>query len=260
MRGEGDAGGGLIALVGGNLGCRSCGQTCVFEYRRKGRYGAFCRRRRRRRSSMKSPSTWKRRSPSAAFFDGCEAQGQTHLGTLILGAAARTFQGCACNHRRRITARRLPASSSARFFASKRPRGAWLAAATQAASFRLFRCREKRRSPACRALCRIEGRPDRVFARASLRNLRRPALQSNVIATALFDVQVAAMSDGSEAIKGIPVGRPGRSDEAARAALYLASHNAGYVTGETLNLSGGVSWTDDPVGSANSDGYQQVER
>jgi NAD(P)-dependent dehydrogenase (short-subunit alcohol dehydrogenase family) len=42
-----------------------------------------------------------------------------------------------------------------------------------------------------------------------------------------------------EVLKGVPVGRFGRSVEAAHAVLYLASQDAGYVTGETLNLSGG---------------------
>jgi len=37
----------------------------------------------------------------------------------------------------------------------------------------------------------------------------------------------------------IPVGRFGRSEEAAHAVLYLASPLAGFVTGECLNLSGG---------------------
>jgi len=63
----------------------------------------------------------------------------------------------------------------------------------------------------------------------------------NCIATALFDVQIAAMSEEhqKEVAKGVPVGRFGRSEEAAHAVLYLASKDAGYVTGETLNLSGG---------------------
>ena len=53
--------------------------------------------------------------------------------------------------------------------------------------------------------------------------------------------QVAAMSEEHrrEVAKGVPIGRFGRSEEAAHAVLYLASDNAGYVTGETLNLSGG---------------------
>ena len=38
---------------------------------------------------------------------------------------------------------------------------------------------------------------------------------------------------------GIPVGRFGRSSEAAHAVLYLSSPEAGFVTGECMNLSGG---------------------
>ncbi|RKP59292.1 SDR family NAD(P)-dependent oxidoreductase [Pararobbsia silviterrae] len=78
-----------------------------------------------------------------------------------------------------------------------------------------------------------------AFSRVLAAELAPTSITVNVIATALFDVQVAAMHDPAEAIKGIPVGRPGRAEEAARAALYLASADAGYVTGETLNLSGG---------------------
>jgi len=40
-------------------------------------------------------------------------------------------------------------------------------------------------------------------------------------------------------LKGIPVGRVGRAQEAAAAALFLASRLSGYITGETLNMSGG---------------------
>jgi 3-oxoacyl-[acyl-carrier protein] reductase len=63
----------------------------------------------------------------------------------------------------------------------------------------------------------------------------------NGVATALFEPQVATMSEEKRAglLKGIPVGRFGRSEEAAAAVLYLASRNAGFVTGECLNLSGG---------------------
>ena len=46
-----------------------------------------------------------------------------------------------------------------------------------------------------------------------------------------------------ETVKGIaaqlPVGRPGHVDDVARAALYLASPEAGFITGEILNVNGG---------------------
>lgn len=63
----------------------------------------------------------------------------------------------------------------------------------------------------------------------------------NAIATALFEPQTATMpQEKQDRLRGeVPVRRFGRSEEAAHAALYLASPLAGFVTGECLNLSGG---------------------
>lgn len=63
----------------------------------------------------------------------------------------------------------------------------------------------------------------------------------NAIATALFEPQVATMTEEKRTRLrgGIPVGRFGRSSEAAHAVLYLAAPGAGFVTGECMNLSGG---------------------
>lgn len=63
----------------------------------------------------------------------------------------------------------------------------------------------------------------------------------NGIATALFEPQTATMpAEKQDRLRTqIPVGRFGRSNEAAHAVLYLASPLAGFVTGECLNLSGG---------------------
>jgi len=63
----------------------------------------------------------------------------------------------------------------------------------------------------------------------------------NVIANALMQPQVEHLSDKerAEIARGIPVGRFGQPREAAHAALFLASEDAGYITGETMNLSGG---------------------
>lgn len=80
-----------------------------------------------------------------------------------------------------------------------------------------------------------------AYSRSLAAELAPHGVTVNAIATALFDVQLAGKSDEERAAieAGIPVGRAGRSEEAAHAALFLASDRAGYVTGETLSLSGG---------------------
>jgi 3-oxoacyl-[acyl-carrier protein] reductase len=40
---------------------------------------------------------------------------------------------------------------------------------------------------------------------------------------------------------GIPLGRMGTGEEIAAAVVYLASSEAGYVTGETLHVNGGMA-------------------
>ncbi|MDX3904181.1 MAG: SDR family oxidoreductase [Pigmentiphaga sp.] len=79
-----------------------------------------------------------------------------------------------------------------------------------------------------------------AFSRSLAAELAPSGVTVNVIATALFDVQVHKTGEElAQVVKGIPVGRVGRSQEAAAAALFLASRQSGYITGETLNMSGG---------------------
>jgi 3-oxoacyl-[acyl-carrier protein] reductase len=44
-------------------------------------------------------------------------------------------------------------------------------------------------------------------------------------------------------LAAIPLGRPGRPDEVGAAVAFLASDDAGYITGETLDVNGGT-WMD----------------
>ena len=71
----------------------------------------------------------------------------------------------------------------------------------------------------------------------TVRLVTRPGLEK----AAGIDVQVARKTPAelAEMVKGIPVGRVGLSDEAAHSALFLASRQSGYITGETLSMSGG---------------------
>jgi 3-oxoacyl-[acyl-carrier protein] reductase len=43
-----------------------------------------------------------------------------------------------------------------------------------------------------------------------------------------------------EALKRIPVGRPGSGADIAAAVAFFASEAAGYVTGQVLNVDGGL--------------------
>lgn len=80
-----------------------------------------------------------------------------------------------------------------------------------------------------------------AFVRVLAAETAEHGVTVNAIATALFEPQTRTMTEEKRAglRKAIPVGRFGRSEEAAHAVLFLASGSAGFVTGECLNLSGG---------------------
>jgi len=59
------------------------------------------------------------------------------------------------------------------------------------------------------------------------------------VATPMTDKLNDAQKDGI--LASIPSGRMGDVDEIAAAALYLASSEAGYVTGQTLHVNGGMA-------------------
>lgn len=79
------------------------------------------------------------------------------------------------------------------------------------------------------------------YMRTMAAELARFNVTVNGIATALFEPQVALMPEEERAhlILNIPARRFGKPSEAAGAAVYLASEQAAFITGETLNLSGG---------------------
>jgi NAD(P)-dependent dehydrogenase (short-subunit alcohol dehydrogenase family) len=80
-----------------------------------------------------------------------------------------------------------------------------------------------------------------AFSRSMAVDLAPRSVTVNVIATALFNPNASALPPDRQRhlVTGIPVGRFGDPEEAAHAALFLASPKAAFVTGETLNLSGG---------------------
>jgi 3-oxoacyl-[acyl-carrier protein] reductase len=72
-----------------------------------------------------------------------------------------------------------------------------------------------------------------VASRGITVNCVAPGLVETAMTDKLNDAQRAAI------LSGVPIGRMGRPEEVAAAVLYLASEEAAYVTGATLNVNGG---------------------
>jgi len=70
------------------------------------------------------------------------------------------------------------------------------------------------------------------------RNITVNVIAPGYIATSMTEDLPAAAAD--ELASSIPLKRLGTAGDVAAAALYLASEEAGYVTGEVMNVSGGL--------------------
>jgi NAD(P)-dependent dehydrogenase (short-subunit alcohol dehydrogenase family) len=90
-----------------------------------------------------------------------------------------------------------------------------------------------------------------VASKAGLIHLtKRMALrlaQDNIVVSAIApgafasDMNKVARDHGDEVAQRVPIGRVGRDDDMAGAAIYLASRAGDYVVGETLVVDGGVT-------------------
>jgi NAD(P)-dependent dehydrogenase (short-subunit alcohol dehydrogenase family) len=83
------------------------------------------------------------------------------------------------------------------------------------------------------------------LVRAMAVDLARAGIRVNMIAPGPITVPRNAALFGSAALRTtfarmIPMGAPGQPDQIAHAAVYLASHEAGYVTGSVLTVDGGM--------------------
>jgi len=78
-----------------------------------------------------------------------------------------------------------------------------------------------------------------MAAEIASRNITVNCIAPGFIATAMTD----ALTDDQKAVidAKIPAGRMGTPDEIAAAALYLASTEAAYVTGQTIHVNGGMA-------------------
>ena len=80
------------------------------------------------------------------------------------------------------------------------------------------------------------------FTKALASELAPSGIRVNAIAPGVIDTKMNAHlseSEKQELIDEIPMGRMGSGYDVAKAALYLASSDADYITGQTLNISGG---------------------
>jgi NAD(P)-dependent dehydrogenase (short-subunit alcohol dehydrogenase family) len=67
---------------------------------------------------------------------------------------------------------------------------------------------------------------------------------SNAISIGLVETDMSQnelqTESGKEKVKNIPIGRLGTKEEIAKIALFLASDDASYITGQTINANGGM--------------------
>ena len=80
------------------------------------------------------------------------------------------------------------------------------------------------------------------LTKALAKELGPSGITVNAIAPGVIDTDMNAHLEGEELealAEETPVGRIGRADEVAKMALYLASEDASFITGEVMNVSGG---------------------
>ena len=88
------------------------------------------------------------------------------------------------------------------------------------------------------------------FTKTIAREVARTGITANVVCpgptdTPLLDAIVDASDNGEKVIgamaRAVPMKRVGRPDEVASAVAYFASESAGFITGQTLSVSGGLT-------------------
>ena len=81
------------------------------------------------------------------------------------------------------------------------------------------------------------------FSKALAREIGSRNITVNVVAPGFIDTDMTrALGDGAHAalLQQIPLERLGQPDDIAAAVAFLASPDAGYITGETLHVNGGL--------------------
>ena len=62
----------------------------------------------------------------------------------------------------------------------------------------------------------------------------------NAVAPGFIQTDMTASLNEEELTKMIPLGRFGKAEEVADLVAFLASSRAGYITGEVININGGI--------------------
>lgn len=79
------------------------------------------------------------------------------------------------------------------------------------------------------------------FTRQMAINYAAEGIRVNCICPGIIDTPILGDRDRKEYAKRIPMGMCGKPEDAAKAALFLASDMASYITGVVLPVDGGVS-------------------
>ena len=78
----------------------------------------------------------------------------------------------------------------------------------------------------------------------SLARIGAPHILVNCISPGLIDTEMTKgeihSEEGQGKIRQIPLARPGLAEEVARVAVFLASEQSSYITGQTINVNGGL--------------------
>ena len=71
-------------------------------------------------------------------------------------------------------------------------------------------------------------------------NVRVNCVSPGLIETEMTQVEIASEAGIEKISQQIPLHRVGQPNEVADAVAYLVSHQAAYITGQTINVNGGL--------------------
>ena len=80
------------------------------------------------------------------------------------------------------------------------------------------------------------------FSKNLAREISQYGITTNCVCPGLINTEIWKSMPQEQAdavIAGIPMGRPGETQEVANAIVFLASKEASYITGEEIDINGG---------------------